>query len=507
MKKLLQTLFFFLLVTQICFAQGSWTQIGYMPEIRYAHTVNELNGKIYVVGGLNTETGISPRTALVYDTLTRVWTQIPLYNNIIRWAHTSCVVDGKLYVIGGNDGNGTIATMDMFDPNTGQWESKDSMSIDRGLAASASIDGKIYVMGGMRFNGGSYDFTGLKTIEAYDPLTNTWDSTLADMPTKRWGHSAVALNGKIYVIGGTTITPNFAYASVEVYDPQSNTWSTKSDMPTARYCLTACSLDGNIYAIDGWLDSGNGPIYDKVEVYNPDSSTWYTETPMPVARAVLASIVLDGKIQVFGGSSTTHPLIGTSGIYEFTPPPVPVELTSFTAISNGKEVILNWSTATELNNFEFEVQRSFEGSEFFTVGVVYGKGTTTERQDYTYCDKNLSDGKYSYRLKQVDYDGSFEYSDVIEVDFRAFKSFLLEQNFPNPFNPITTIGFGLQSKSNVKITILNSIGEEVAVVLNEEKESGFHQVEFNAANLPSGVYFYQLNAGSFVETKKMVLLK
>ena len=192
------------------------------------------------------------------------------------------------------------------------------MFIDRGLAASASIDGKIYVMGGMRFNGGNYDLSGLKTAEAYDPLTNTWDSTLADMPTKRWGHSAVALNGKIYVIGGTTITPNFAYASVEVYDPQSNTWSTKSDMPTARYCLTACSLDGNIYAIDGWLDSGNGPIYDKVEVYNPESDTWNTETPMPVARAVLASIVLDGKIYVYGGARTGHPCIGTSAIYELS---------------------------------------------------------------------------------------------------------------------------------------------------------------------------------------------
>jgi hypothetical protein len=190
------------------------------------------------------------------------------------------------------------------------------MSIDRGLAASASIDGKIYVMGGMRFNGGIYDFTGLKTIEAYDPLTNTWDSTLADMPTKKWGHSAVAFNGKIYVFGrwGASLIP------VEVYDPQTNTWVTisNSNIPTPRYCLTTCVLDNNIYAIGGWYNSGSGPIYDKVEVYTPGSNTWYTETPMPVALAVLASIVIDGKIQVFGGSYTTHPLIGTSGIYEFS---------------------------------------------------------------------------------------------------------------------------------------------------------------------------------------------
>jgi len=186
---------------------------------------------------------------------------------------------------------------------------------------------------------------------------------------------------------------------------------------------------------------------------------------------------------------------------------VPVEFTSFTATSNGKEVILNWSTATELNNLVFEVQRSFEGSEFATIGFIYGKGTTTERQDYTYSDKILADGKYYYRLKQIDYLGGYEYSEVVELEFRSFSSYLLEQNYPNPFNPTTTIGFGLQNKSNVKITVLNSIGEEVAVILNEEREPGFHQVEFNASNLPSGVYFYQLKAGDFIQTRKMILLK
>ena len=134
-------------------------------------------------------------------------------------------------------------------------------------------------------------------------------------------------------------------------------------------------------------------------------------------------------------------------------------------------------------------------------------GTTTEQQNYSFADRNLDDGNYYYKLKQVDYNGSYEYSDVVEIEWRAFNSYLLEQNFPNPFNPTTTIGFGIQNKSNVKITILNAIGEEVAVVLNEEREPGYHQIEFNAINLPSGVYFYQLKAGSFFETKKMLLLK
>ena len=186
---------------------------------------------------------------------------------------------------------------------------------------------------------------------------------------------------------------------------------------------------------------------------------------------------------------------------------VPVELISFTATTNGREVILNWSTATELNNQGFEIQRSTEEKQFFPIGFVNGHGTITEPQNYSFADKYLDNGKYFYRLKQIDYDGIFENSDVVEVEWRTFSSYLLEQNYPNPFNPTTTIGFGVQNKSIVRITVLNAIGEEVAILLNEEIEPGYHQVEFNAANLPSGIYFYRLQAGSFVQTRKMILLK
>jgi len=186
---------------------------------------------------------------------------------------------------------------------------------------------------------------------------------------------------------------------------------------------------------------------------------------------------------------------------------IPVELVSFSASIAKNSVILNWQTATELNNYGFEIQRSTNGTEFYTIGFIDGNGTTTKLHNYSFSDKNLVDGKYYYRLKQVDYNGSYEYSNIVEIEFRAFDTYLLEQNYPNPFNPSTTIGFGIQDKTNVKITIINAIGEEVAVLLNEEKEPGYYQVEFNAANLPSGVYFYRLQAGSYIATKKMILAK
>jgi hypothetical protein len=186
---------------------------------------------------------------------------------------------------------------------------------------------------------------------------------------------------------------------------------------------------------------------------------------------------------------------------------IPVELASFTAEAINDEVVLKWQTATETNNQGFEIERSLDNINYNNIGFVPGFGTTTENKSYNYTDSEVTSGSYTYRLKQIDFDGSFEYSQEVEVEVTAPMVFSLEQNFPNPFNPTTTIGFGIQNKSNVKITILNAIGEEVAVVLNEEREPGFHQVEFNATNLPSGVYFYQLKAGDFISTKKMILMK
>jgi len=186
---------------------------------------------------------------------------------------------------------------------------------------------------------------------------------------------------------------------------------------------------------------------------------------------------------------------------------VPVELTSFTATANAKEVTLNWSTATALNNQGFEVQRKFGLNDFATVGSVRGHGTTTSPIHYTYVDKLIDEGKYFYRLKQIDFNGTFEYSNEIEVDVRVLDKFTLEQNYPNPFNPTTTIGFGIMKKGNVKLSIHNILGEEIRVLLNGEKEAGYHSIDFNGSDLPSGVYFYRIQAGSYIAMNKMILLK
>jgi hypothetical protein len=187
---------------------------------------------------------------------------------------------------------------------------------------------------------------------------------------------------------------------------------------------------------------------------------------------------------------------------------VPVELYSFSSSVEGNTVNLSWLTATELNNRGFEIERSFNKSNWSTIGFKEGKGTTSEPQQYSYSD-NLSgvvSSRLYYRLKQIDFDGNFEYSNIIEVEIAPLV-FSLSQNYPNPFNPSTKINYSIPQSSNVVIKVFDILGNEVATLVNEQKPAGSYEIEFNATNFPSGVYCYQLKAGTFIETKKMLLVK
>jgi len=186
---------------------------------------------------------------------------------------------------------------------------------------------------------------------------------------------------------------------------------------------------------------------------------------------------------------------------------VPVELTSFTATTKNDDVILNWSTATELNNAGFEIQRLAVGNEYITVGFVAGFGTTTESKNYEFIDADLSAGSYSYRLKQVDFDGTFTYSDEVNVDVLGPIQFELAQNYPNPFNPSTTIKFTLPQSSDVTLKIYNALGQEVSTLISGFMESGLHSVKFNASELKSGIYFYKIDTDLYSDVRKMTLIK
>jgi len=192
---------------------------------------------------------------------------------------------------------------------------------------------------------------------------------------------------------------------------------------------------------------------------------------------------------------------------------IPVELTSFTATKFGSVVQLSWTTATETNNLQFEIERKLINNEITSdwtlIGYVEGKGSTTEPQQYIYSDKidNITATGIQYRLKQLDFNGEFTYSDVVTIDEIASFEFRLEQNYPNPFNPSTRIKYAITNKQFVSLKVYDVLGNEVTALVNEEQTTGSYEVEFNANQLSAGVYYYTLLTDGFVQTKKMILLK
>jgi hypothetical protein len=238
-----------------------------------------------------------------------------------------------------------------------------------------------------------------------------------------------------------------------------------------------------------------------------------------------------GSYEVFGGTISgptagLYTITNTTFITSFSPfivgnynsvtGTLPVELASFTANVFTRDVKLNWTTATEINNSGFEIERSNvkgeTSNEWVKLAFVTGNGTKNTPTNYSFDDKKLNTGKYNYRLKQIDYNGNFEYFDLkSEVNIGVPNKYDLSQNYPNPFNPVTKIDFDLPFDSKVSIRFYDITGREIKTLVNDTKQAGYYTVEFNGNNMASGIYFYRIEAeGSgqkFVMTKKALLIK
>jgi len=265
--------------------------------------------------------------------------------------------------------------------------------------------------------------------------------------------------------------------------------------------------DGTTVIDEVWYDGGtNFPDPTGASMYltnltldNNTGANWATAT------------VREGTYDASGSDYGSPGAIGTEAVY-------PVELTSFTAITMTKGIMLNWSTATEVNNYGFEIERSStslgtidpsraETREWEKIGFVEGHGNSNSPNDYSYLDNSKIFGEVSYRLKQIDTDGAFEYSDVVTVTSKTLAKYELYQNYPNPFNPSTVVSFTLPEMSHVKIAVYNVIGQEVAKLVDKEMEAGFHNITFDGSNLSTGLYIYRLETPNYSKTMKMILLR
>lgn len=205
--------------------------------------------------------------------------------------------------------------------------------------------------------------------------------------------------------------------------------------------------------------------------------------------------------------------------FMFSNHPLPVELISFSAINLNNNIVLNWSTASETNNMGFEIQRTIKNEKleienWETIRFVEGKGTCSEINNYSFIDYNITSVKYSYRLKQIDFNGNYQYSQEVEIEILP-NEFILYQNYPNPFNPSTTIEYSIPqaadayyaSTTHVLIKVFDVLGNEVATLINEYKSPGKYEVKWDASHFSTGIYFYRLQIGDLSIVKKLILLK
>lgn len=297
--------------------------------------------------------------------------------------------------------------------------------------------------------------------------------------------------------GGDTSTVN-GFVVLERYlqvDPNTQPGSNV----TVQFYVPKSEMDAFAALRPSFGNAGNN--YNGCRIHRTNNSGTYIETFIP-------TITIDGETVIISFSTP-----GFSKFYINDTPVLPVELASFTSIVNKNNVDLKWSTVSEQNNKGFEIERkkSIESSQWQTVTFVEGKGTTNEQQNYTYADRNLQTGSYNYRLKQIDYNGNYQYYELngnIEVGIP--KVFELSQNYPNPFNPSTKINYQLPKDAFVKINVYDMTGRLISTLVNTQQTAGYYTAEFNSGmmnGMASGIYFYRIEAADFVSTKRMVLVK
>ena len=190
--------------------------------------------------------------------------------------------------------------------------------------------------------------------------------------------------------------------------------------------------------------------------------------------------------------------------------PLPVQLTSLTAAAIRGGATVRWSTATETNNYGFDIERrQIGGDSWLKIGFVSGAGTSTSPRDYSYTDEGVAPGRYAYRIKQIDNGGSFEYFGAVEVEIGIVaKEFNLTQNYPNPFNPATSLSFSLAEPGRAVVKVYNVVGQEIAVLFDQQAEAGrLYQVTFDASQLTTGIYLYTLESGGQRMVRRMALVR
>jgi len=413
-------------------------------------------------------------------------TLVNTYTTTFVTAHNIYIDNGYAYVVGASNGSG-VHILDLTNPVN---------PVEVGYYGSNGYVHDIYVWNDTAYISSEGEYATVNLSVKSNPTQISSSTNLPGI----YAHSGWLTEDKRYFIA----CEEFNVRDLTVWDLQDRSnwdlkvsqWQSSSNSPIHNVFVRGNYAHVSYYE-DGYM------VLDITNPENPQIAGQYDTDPTPSTGSY------KGAWGCYPYLPSGNVLISDmqTGLYVFHfDGEVPVEITSFTGAVTGNSVNLNWTTATETNNSGFEVQRK-SGNEFASIGFINGAGTTTEPHNYSFTDNYLNDGVYQYRLKQVDFDGNVTYSDVVEVEVFAATSFKLQQNYPNPFNPSTKIKFTVPEQSLVNLSVYNMLGEKVEEPVNEVKAQGEYDVNFDAANLPSGIYIAKLSSGDNIRTIKMSLTK
>jgi choice-of-anchor B domain-containing protein len=413
-------------------------------------------------------------------------TLVNTYTATFVTAHDLYIDNGYAYVVGASNGSG-VHILDLSDPVN---------PAEVGYYGGNGYVHDIYVYDDTAYVSSEGEYGVVDVTNKSNP---THISSSASLPGI-YAHSGWLTEDKRYFVA----CEEFNVRDLTVWDLQDRTtwdlvvptWQTSSNSPIHNVYVLGNYAHISYYE-DGYV------VLDISDPTNPVQVAQYDTDPTPSTGDYKGAwgcypYLPSGNVLISDMQTGLY-VLQFEGI-------TPVELKSFTAFCDGKNVNLNWSTSTEKNNKGFEIQRKADNT-FITIGFVQGAGTTTETKNYDYSDRDVSPGKYSYRLKQIDFNGTYKYSDEITTEVPSPSEFSLLQNYPNPFNPATKIKFTIPENTLVNLSVYNSLGEVVTTLINNVLNSGNHSIDFDASELPSGIYFARLKAGDNVKSIKMSLLK
>jgi hypothetical protein len=479
------------------------------PDARHENGFVQVDGKFYLLGGRGTN------RVEIYDPADSTWTDGPLPPGSIEMHHFQPVAIGTtIYVIGAYTDDfpdeSTIENIYTYNTVTNSWSTGPAIpaAFQRGSTGAVVYDGKIYtICGSVGGHGGSAE---RKTdFSRYDPATNTW-TALTPAPRAR-DHFHAAVHGtKLYVAGGRNGSNPDTVAPVDVYDFSTGAWSTISDpLPTPRGGSTSVTFGHYVIVIGG--ETSQDLAHDEVEALDVLTDSWLSLNPLVTGRHGTQALVYGDDLFIAAGSAEKGggPELNSIETYETNGETnLPVELApGFSAVADGRAVLLRWETLSETNNAGFEIQRRLDG-RFEKVGFVPGFGTTTIRQRYTFRIENLPPGRHVFRLKQIDFDGTFALSPEAPALVSFAGSYFLGEIYPNPFNPEARFTLSVAREQQVTIDVYDLLGRRVTSLFGGQLLP-LEPVAFrlDGSTLAGGRYLLRVTGEEFAESRLFTLMK